>query len=344
MFRRIETRQLVHILTIFMLVQFGGLLVSSLVFTTTPITFAVGGNVSTPIEAIWFFIYIIVTALVILLVFRIYHGEALFVLMEAFVVIVSSFFVFIVIVSYLIPNLNVNLVYAAALALAIIMIIAKNKKKSLTNFVAIIASIGVGLILGLDFSFGVAYLLVALVAIYDYVAVFVTKHMITLAKALSSRNLAFLVSASDIEVMPKGYLNKKEAKEYAMYKKEIKKINSPIIRKLIKDGKLPLVSQVQLGAGDLGIPLMLAISSYKIFFTYFTPMFVIIGGIFGLAFTMYLLKKYMVPLPAIPPLFSFMSIFIGIYFIPIELQFSALFIGLGILMLLLLLSKLKRKA
>ncbi|MGC8710275.1 MAG: presenilin family intramembrane aspartyl protease [Candidatus Micrarchaeia archaeon] len=342
MFRRIEARQLVHILIIFMLVQFGGLLVSSLVFTTTPLTLAVGSAVNTPMEAIWFFIYIIVTAIIILLVFRIYHGEALFVLMEAFVVIASSFFVFIVVISYLVPNAGVNFVYAIALLAAVAMIIAKNKRKSLTNFVAIIASIGVGLILGLDFSFGIAYLLVALIAIYDYVAVFVTKHMIMLAKALSSRNLAFLVSTSDIEVMPKNYLNKKEAKEYAQYKKEIAKINSPVIRKLIKSGKLPLVSQVQLGAGDLGIPLMLAISSYKIFFSYFTSLFVIIGGIFGLAFTMHLLKKYMVPLPAIPPLFSFMSIFIGVYFIPIELQFSALFIGLGIVMLLLLLSKLRR--
>jgi presenilin-like A22 family membrane protease len=335
--RRIEFRQQFDILILFMIVQFGGLLVASLVYTTTPITYinssSQSSEINTPQQALWFFAYFIIATLIILLAFKLYHGDILFRLFEAFVIVVPSFFVFAIVIGYLFPNANISIVSFAALAMAIALIVAKNKYSWSKNAVVIIASIGVGLVLGIDFSFGIAYLLVLIIAAYDYIAVFVTKHMLTLAKVVSSKDLAFLIASTDIEVIPKGFFTKKEAKKYEEYKKEIKKVNNPIIKKLIQKGKLPLISQVQLGAGDLGIPLMLAISSYKIGYNYFLPIAVIIGGSIGMLFTMYIQKKYLVPLPAIPPLFSFMSIALGLAVLPISVQDGIVMMLAGIIVL-----------
>jgi len=322
-----------------MIVQFGGLLIASLVYTTTPVSYITSpssssSQVNTPQQALWFFVYLIIATLAILLVFKIYHGNMLFSLFEGFVIVTASFFVFATIIGYFAPNLSVSAVSIVSLLIAIALVLIKNKYHVLRNTVAIIASIGVGLVLGIDFGFAVAYFLVLVIAAYDYIAVFVTKHMLTLAKALSSRNLAFLIGSTDVEVIPKNFFSKKELKEYEKYKKEIAKIKNPIIKKLIKQGKLPLISQVQLGAGDLGLPLMLAISSYKLSFSYFIPISVIIGSTVGMLFTMYIQKKYLIPLPAIPPLFSFMSIALGLAALTISWQgIYLVFVGLVVLLI-----------
>ncbi|MGC8662577.1 MAG: presenilin family intramembrane aspartyl protease [Candidatus Micrarchaeia archaeon] len=336
MIKRIELRQQLNILALFMIVQFGGLILASLVFSTTPLTSLASaqnnGQINTPAQALWFFVYFIVATLVILLIFKVYHGDVLFRLLEGFVIVVSSLFVFLVILDYLFPNIQ-GFAPILALLLAVLLIILKNKQPKLRNTVAIIASMGVGLVLGLDFGFSIAYILVVVIAIYDYVAVFVTKHMLTLAKAVSSRGLAFLIGSTDIEVIPKGFFNKEEAKEYEEYKKELRKIKNPIIKNLIKKGKLPLISQIQLGAGDLGIPLMLAISSYKIAASYFLPVCVAIGAVFGMIYTIYIQKKFLIPLPAIPPLFSFMSMALGLALLPAGFRYFIIFFAIGIGML-----------
>ncbi len=347
MIRRIEIRQQFNILVLFMIVQFGGILLASLVFSTTTLTSITSasqsGQINTPEQALWFFVYFIIATLIILLAFKIYHGDVLFRLFEGFVIIVSSLFVFIVLLGYFFPS-EPYLVSIIALILAVLLIVLKNKQPKLRNTVAIIASMGVGLVLGLDFGFLVAYLLVVVIAAYDYIAVFVTKHMLTLANAVSSKGLAFLIGSTDIEVIPKGFFNKKEAKEYAKYKKELQKIKNPVIKGLIRRGKLPLISQVQLGAGDLGIPLMLAISSYKLAASYFLPIAIAIGAVFGMVYTMYIQKKYLIPLPAIPPLFSFMSMALGLALLPLGLEYFTFFFISGILVLLIFTLQARRSA
>jgi hypothetical protein len=59
---------------------------------------------------------------------------------------------------------------------------------------------------------------------------------------------------------------------------------------------------------------MVAVSAYISFASYFAPIMVILGASCGMIFTMYLLKKYKVALPAIPPLFAFISLFLAILF------------------------------
>jgi len=313
-FRRIENRQLIQILSLFLIVQFGGLLLVMLPSGAQSSTAPTAAVISTPMQSLWYALYIVFAALILVLILRIYHGDVLFKLIEAFVVITASFFVFLVVIGYIFPK-PTGIDMIAALICAVLLILAKNKMPSLRNTVTVLASIGVGLVLGISFSFVAAFFLFFIIAIYDFVAVFITKHMITMAKALSTRNLAFLISSTDIEAVPKSYLSASEVKNYSRYVKEIKESNNVTLRRVLSQGRLPIVSQIQLGAGDLGIPLMVAISAAGGMNSYFFGFMVIAGSAAGISFTMFILRKYQIPLPAIPPILSFVSLALAIAFL-----------------------------
>lgn len=339
MIRRIEKRQLLHIMVIFLLVQFGGFFLASLSLGMPQVTSisSVSPTQSTT-TALFYAAYIVLAAVVLVIVLRIYHGDILFRIIEGVVVVVSSFFVFLIVILFLVPGHSPTTASVVlALLFAIALIAAKNRKPILRNSTAIIASIGVGVILGFSFSFVTALLLMLIIAAYDYIAVFVTKHMVTMANAISSRNLAFLVGVADVEAVPKSAFSKQEVTEYKGFLKKSSRKNDALFASILKSGKLPIVSQVQLGAGDLGLPLMLAISAYTSFLSAFAGIVVILGGAVGLLATMYFLKKYQRPLPAIPPIFSFISMAMGIGFFAkgiIGAHLALIFVALGVVILL----------
>ena len=326
--RLIENRQLASIITMFLIVQFGGLLVLSLLVSSTQFSVVSGSASNSTMSVVWYFAYIVVAAVLILFVTKYIHGDVIFVVIEALAIISASFFVFLIVFSHFFGNADPLVLYSAALIASILLVIAKNKKPHLRNTLAIIASIGVGVILGINFSFYASLFFMALIAVYDYVAVFITKHMITLAQGISSRNLAFLIGSSDVEAMPKGSFTKEELRTYDKNTMDQIKKN-PYLSKIVKQGKLPVVSQVQLGAGDLGIPLMVAVSAFATFGNYFTSIVVVIGSAMGLIATMWFLRKYQRPLPAIPPLFSFICFALGAEFILSQTFFAVSLIAIG---------------
>lgn len=311
--RKIENRQLINIITLFAIVQFAGLLITIYALGSVEVYQAPVATSSSLSSALIYLIYIIVIAAIILLVFKAVHGDILFILLEAFVVLFATAFLLFIILSTALPNVNYLYIGAFCAAATITLIVAKNYRPKLRNFIAITSSIGVGIVIGLN-GFNLTYLLMLFIAVYDYIAVFVTKHMIALAKAVSSRNLAFLIGSSDVEVIPKRYTTQKDR---ADFKKSvnIRQVKDPVLKEQIAQGNIPMLSQVQLGTGDLAIPLMLTVSSYITFLNYTIPVMIITGSMFGLVFTMYLLKTYKVALPAIPPLFAFINLFLGIVFL-----------------------------
>ncbi len=216
------------------------------------------------------------------------------------------------ILSTVFPSASLYYLIGISAAAVMVMIAAKGAMPKLRNFLAISSSIGVGILIGLN-GFDLAFMLMFLIAIYDYVAVFITKHMITMAKGISSRNLAFLIGSSDVEAMPSRYLTKPELRAFRSEAKG-RYIKDPVIKGLMADGIVTVVSQVQLGSGDLALPLMVAVSAYVSFLSYFAAIMIIAGGACGMVFTMYLLKRYKVALPAIPPLFAFICLFLGLLF------------------------------
>ncbi|MCL4388194.1 presenilin family intramembrane aspartyl protease [Candidatus Marsarchaeota archaeon] len=314
--RLIENRQLVGILTMFMIVQFAGITLAALSFNgATYQEIASSQIVSGPSNALLLLGYIIFLAVVMILIFRFYHGAKLFRVIEGVVIFIASFYVFLILLDYLIQSANMAAIGAAILA--ILLVAAKNKWVKLKNVAAIIASIGVGAVLGFGFSFLAAIIFMGLLAIYDFVAVFITKHMITLANVVTDNNLAFMVDMNEVEAVPKSNFSKKELSEYNKYVKSSGQRGKRILSVMKKTGSMgmvPISANVALGTGDLAIPLMVAVSAYKLTLSFVPSFFIALGAVLGLILTMFILRKYKRALPAIPPLFLGVLIGFALYY------------------------------
>ncbi len=303
----IEYRQLTNILAFFLIVQLAGVLVAFGLITPSEVQ-ATSMGTGFSGEVFLYFAYIVAGGIALVLLFRSRHGPVLFKGIEAIVVGIASFYLFLIILSFVFPN-SVALPVGIAALLAVVLILSKNRWQWLRNTTAIIASIGVGLVLGLFFTFFVALVLMALIAVYDYVAVFVTKHMLTLAKASIQGNTALMVGSYDVELVPQSSLKKSEAKRMLGLFKNTK--NSEV-RKLMRSGIVPVPALSALGTGDLAIPLMLAVSAYTTYFSFFFSVVLTASASFGLIFAMHVSKRYDTALPAIPPLFAFACVGLGI--------------------------------
>ncbi|MEM0154415.1 MAG: presenilin family intramembrane aspartyl protease [Methanothrix sp.] len=315
--RLIENRQLVGILTMFMLVQFAGIALATLWFNGATYQQITSSQiVSGPSNALLLLAYIIFLAVVMILIFRFYHGAKLFRVIEGVVIFIASFYVFLVIIAYFTQSSNIATIGAALIA--ILLVAAKNKWVRLKNVAAIIASIGVGAVLGFGFSFFAAIIFMGLLAIYDFVAVFITKHMITLANVVTDNNLAFMVDMNEVEAVPKSDFSKKELSEYNKYVKSSgqrgKRIMS-VMKKTGSMGMVPISANVALGTGDLAIPLMVAVSAYKLTLSFVPSFFIALGAVLGLIITMFILRKFKRALPAIPPLFLGVLIGFALYYL-----------------------------
>src|SRR5208283_3247731 len=100
-----------------------------------------------------------------------------------------------------------------------------------------------------------------------------------MARAMSSRNLAFLIGVNEVEAIPKSSFSNKELKDYEKENKGVKR--SPFFTKLYKDGMLPVVARIELGTGDLAVPLMVAVSAYKVSLNFILSFFIIFGAMLG---------------------------------------------------------------
>lgn len=314
--RLIENRQLVGILTMFMIVQFAGIFMATLWFNGATYQQITSSQVvSGPTNALLLIGYIIVLAVIMIFIFRFYRGAKLFRIIEGVVIFIASFYVFLILLAYATQSTTISTI--GAIILAILLVAAKNKWVKLKNVAAIIASVGVGVVLGFGFSFLAAIIFMGLLAIYDFVAVFITKHMITLANVVTENNLAFMVDMSEVEGVPKSTFSKNEL---VQYNKELKASGSrgkrimSIMKKSSGMGLVPISANVALGTGDLAIPLMVAVSAYKLTLSFVPTFFIAFGSVLGLLITMFILRKYKRALPAIPPLFLGVLIGFSLYY------------------------------
>jgi presenilin-like A22 family membrane protease len=311
---------MLNIFVMFMIVQFSGLLLATMVFSGSTFSEVSSTHVVSSAEnALFYIVYIVIFALIIIFVSKVYRGNKLFLVFEGAVLFLTSFFVFLILVSYFTSGvqaafygngLTVGLVVAAVLALA--LVVAKNRIPKLRNTAAIIASMGVGVVLGVSFSFLAAMVFMMILAVYDFVAVFITKHMITLANAVTERNLAFFIGASEIEALPQSDFSKADIRKYEKMRTNAEK-KIPQIGDLTRKKLIPVEVPVMLGTGDLGVPLMVSVSAYSVTLNFMLSFFITLGSIFGLIITMYILVKAKRALPAIPPLLLGILIFLGFY-------------------------------
>ncbi len=322
----VETRQLLYIVSMFMIVQFLGLLVATQIFsgaTFSPATFnlQVGSSLSGGVAYLLLVVAVLaIFSVVLTLLFKYLKTDNLFTLLEIWVVGSASFVFFLLLISafngsafkVLFGNGPGWPAIGLALACALALTASKLKWPRLRNVTAMIASVGAGLALGVSFPFWFAMVFMGLLAIYDFIAVFITKHMVTLANAAVSRNLSLMIMAHEIEAVPVGYLGKKELAEYAKAKKEMAS-RGPLSRAVMSSGMVPLSARTALGTGDLMMPLMLAVSAYTVYLNFTLSFVVILGAVLGLCITMYVLKKYKRPLPAIPFLLFGIVVALGVF-------------------------------
>lgn len=137
-------------------------------------------------NSFYMFAYILVFTGILLVIIKLLKGKLLYYLlktMESLAVFGSAVIVFGAFYDDVI-------VVLPALALVVGRIIFP-KKISLRNFATILAVSGTGAIIGVSLGTLPIAVFMVLLAAYDYVAVFKTKHMVTLAKAVTAENLAF---------------------------------------------------------------------------------------------------------------------------------------------------------
>ena len=168
-------------------------------------------------------------------------------------------------------------VFALFLSFFLIFLLLKRPSVLIHNICIILGIAGVGAILGLRISPETMVIFLIIFSIYDFIAVYKTKHMITMAKEMvEHRAILALI------VPPK----------ISGFKGNMKEVKA--------GGKFLI-----LGGGDIAFPLMLCSSliSRNVFSSLIVAVFSIIGFLFS--FFIFINQKERKPIPALPPIALF---------------------------------------
>ena len=249
------------------------------------------GNPNDPLSAIGTSLiligYIIIGAIMIILAARFFKGMLFFRLLEFVVVSSASSIVFFAL-AFALLGMDIAIAIFLGFALGVLLGIAKYIWVEVKNSAAIISSAGVGALFGFSVttSFGpiLGFLamsgFVVLLSLYDYIAVFKTKHMITMARELSTRQLSFAVTAKSLP-------------------KRMPKEPEPVyIQRATREGE-----RLDLGTGDLSVPAMISVSAYSLGANGLVyALAVAIGSTLSLYLLLRFVSKQRVFLPALPPI------------------------------------------
>ncbi|MFH0712968.1 MAG: presenilin family intramembrane aspartyl protease [Candidatus Micrarchaeota archaeon] len=235
---------------IFLLVQIAALAIGAQFITNNVTAVENPQNTETPL---YLFGIIVIFAIALLAVLKVYKGNLLFLFIE----LATLFIAVQLLLSTIIPEGFAILVAIAAIAVRL-------KWNETRQALLLITIAVVGALLGASLDIFPAALLAALLAGYDIVAVFYTKHMITLAKDLGNRGAAFSIKIFD----------KKEKLE-------------------LGTGDIVIPAMLIVASEKIGT---------KIAFTSAPALIGIIGAALGLYVLLYILQKRKGYLPALPPI------------------------------------------
>ena len=209
-----------------------------------------------------FFIYILAGAAIFILLIK-FHLEFLLSFLEVAVISVTSSILFYAIIRPFIPDTITAMTISALIGIT--LAIAKHFIHLLKNPAAILSSAGAGAVFGFSFSFIASLIFLFLMAIYDYIAVFRTKHMVSMAREIIKQDMSFTVTAK--EKLPSGR-----------------------------------ETRLDLGTGDLALPIMAEVSAYQIH--PLLSLAIMGGAVAGVTFVLVYAWRKKVFLPAIPFIFS----------------------------------------
>ncbi|MFA5763384.1 MAG: presenilin family intramembrane aspartyl protease [archaeon] len=258
------------LLTLLFLIAEGiGLFVTTRLITLGIKGSTITGDMNNPLEAIYLIVMILLMTGFILVLLKYKKQRKFLWLVEIFAIFGTSIIVFSTII----------LDDFIVLIITFLLIISRQKNRKnvmLRNVISIIAIAGAGSLIGISFGFVPILLFVTLLAIYDFIAVFKTKHMVALGKAVVGENLAFTVA------MP--------TKEH-----NFELGNGDLV--------IPLVISASIIAnGFFNNNILVALLC-------------LVGSYIGLVFSIYIVKTKKIALPALPPQIFLILIIIGISFL-----------------------------
>jgi len=179
----IKSQVFSQLIVLFLITQFLGLIVGYKLILAGEKVSIITDNPNDIINAVGLIAYILFFTLILLIIMKYYKGFGLFKGLEALVIFGTSIIVF-----------TVFFGDAIALVMAIILIISRivfRENLLLRNVSSIIATVGAGALIGLSLGLVPVLAFIVLLSVYDYIAVFKTKHMVTLAKGITKKNLSF---------------------------------------------------------------------------------------------------------------------------------------------------------
>ncbi len=165
----------------FLLTQGIGVMVASALLGENVTVTIVNSNKNDPINAIALILYILVFTGVFLFFMK-FFKRGFFSLFEALAVFATTSLV----VEVVLPGLGVMFgVLLVALRFAV------RENVWIKNIASTFAVAGAGALIGISLGIIPVLVFISLLAVYDLIAVFKTKHMVKMAKAIVSQNLAF---------------------------------------------------------------------------------------------------------------------------------------------------------
>lgn len=222
-----------------------------------------------PASVLYIFLYVLVGALLMYLLVKFYKGDLLFILIEFAVVSFASSIVFYSFIKPLLMQTEISIILAIVMGLALGLL--KAVLPGLRNLAAVIATAGAGAVFGFSLTFYAGLLFLVLLSVYDYIAVFKTRHMVEMAETLSRRKTSFLVSST--QQTSKGEI------------------------------------RFELGTGDMLLPIILEVSGYQISPAYAGIVFA--ASLFSLFVLFVLLTRRKAVLPALPIIAICNFVFLG---------------------------------
>ena len=264
-----EKTTVVLFLSIFLIIQLLGIFVGSKYIegikegSVLPVV----ENPESVASSLLFFSYILIGTGVIILIIK--FKKFFIRIIEA----VSIFFASWITFDFLIPY--EFFFFSIGFYLAVILTAWKMLRPSIIsqNTAVIFTASGVGAVIGASFGIAPSIVFMLLLSIYDFVSVFITKHMVYMAKALTERPTAFTVGIPS----------------------DLRKITVGKVRDVGKK-----IHVFQLGAGDIVLPLMFNVSILRAF-SLTNTLFAMVGAMIMLGLLIYhVTKNPGKALPALP--------------------------------------------
>lgn len=254
------------------------------------------GNAEDPLNAAFFMAYVIFGAAMVLLVIKFIKGPLIFRILEFFVLIGSVSALFIGILHSL-SAMPTEYEFLLSFLFGFVFAAVKFFTPALKNPAAVLSSAGVGALFGFSVGFTPALLFIIGISLYDFAAVFMTKHMLALSSALGTKELSFTVTAT----MAKKEMPKEIPVHAAKKTSAVKTAAASAKISEETSGEWSGEERLDLGSGDLAVPAVLAVAAYPV-----AGLAGSLAVIFGSSVALFILLDFVVTrrvaLPAMPPI------------------------------------------